>query len=164
LAGQGQKGFGGQGVRTAPVLFGGARSLPLAFIRGCIRKKKNTMVMQRIVLISLVVFLAVVSLSTAVYAAESVTVTGEVIDTYCYSMAGAKGEAHRQCALECAKKGIPLGLLEDGTNKVYVLLPSKNASPLPPSVIDNMARKVTITGKVVESGGSRFVTVESVKS
>lgn len=122
------------------------------------------MVLQRLVLVSLVVFVTIVSLSAAAYAAESVTVTGEVIDTYCYSMAGAKGEGHRQCALECAKKGIPVGLLEDGTNKVYVLLPSKNASPLPQSVIDNMARKVTITGKVAESGGSRFLTVESVKS
>lgn len=92
------------------------------------------------------------------------TVRGEVIDTYCYSLAGAKGEGHRQCALECAKKGIPVGLLEDGTNKVYVLLPNKDKSSLPQAVIDNMARKVTITGKVVESGGSRFLTVESVKS
>ena len=122
------------------------------------------MVAQRLVVASFLVFLTIVSLSAAAYAAESVTVTGEVIDTYCYSMAGAKGEGHRQCALECAKKGIPVGLLEDGTNKVYVLLPSKNASPLPQSVIENMARKVSITGKVVESGGSRFLTVESVKS
>jgi len=122
------------------------------------------MAMQRIVLVSFVMFLAIASLSATVYAAESVTVKGEVIDTYCYSTVGARGEGHRQCALECAKKGIPVGLLEDGTNKVYVLLPSKNASPLPQAVIDNMARKVTITGKVIESGGSRFLTVESVKS
>ena len=122
------------------------------------------MVMQRIVPVSFVVFLAIVSLSAAVYAAESVTVTGEVIDTYCYSMAGAKGEGHRKCALECVSKGIPVGLLEDGTNKVYVLLPNKDKSSLPQTVVDNMARKVTITGKIVESGGSRFLTVESVRS
>jgi type 1 fimbria pilin len=120
--------------------------------------------LQRLVTGCSILLLVIVAASAAAYAAESVTVTGEVIDTYCYSMAGAKGEAHRQCALECAKKGIPVGLVEDGTNKVYVLLPSKNASPLPQSVIDNMARKVTITGKVVESGGSRFLTVESIKS
>lgn len=120
--------------------------------------------LQRLVTVCSILLLVIAVTSAAAYAAESVTVTGEVIDTYCYSTAGARGEAHRQCALECAKKGIPVGLLEDGTNKVYVLLPSKNASPLPQSVIDNMARKVTITGKVVESGGSRFLTVESVKS
>ena len=119
---------------------------------------------QRLVTGCSILLLVIVAAAATAYAAESVTVTGEVIDTYCYSMAGAKGEGHRQCALECAKKGIPVGLLEDGTNKVYVLLPSKNASPLPQSVIDNMARKVTITGKVVESGGSRFLTVESIKS
>jgi hypothetical protein len=44
--------------------------------------------------------------SIPVYAAESVKVTGEIIDTYCYTLAGAKGEAHRKCAIECVKKGI----------------------------------------------------------
>ena len=95
--------------------------------------------------------------------AQSVTVKGEVIDTYCYALMGAKGESHRQCAIDCVKKGIPAGLLEDGTNKVYVLLPNKDKSPLPTAVIDKMAKKVTITGKVYTSGGSQFLTIESIK-
>jgi hypothetical protein len=98
-----------------------------------------------------------------IYAAETVTVKGEVIDTYCYALMGAKGESHRQCAIDCVKKGIPAGLLEDGTNKVYVLLPNKDKSPLPTAVIDKMAKKVTITGKVYTSGGSQFLTIESIK-
>ena len=98
-----------------------------------------------------------------VYAAETVSVTGELIDTYCYGLMGAKGPSHRQCAIDCVKKGIPAGLLEDGTNKVYVLLPNKDKSGLPPAVLDKMAQKVTITGKVVEKGGSQFLTIESIK-
>ena len=98
-----------------------------------------------------------------VYAAETVMVTGEPIDTYCYVLMGAKGGSHRECAIECVKKGIPAGLLEDGTNKVYVLLPDKDKSPLPKAVIENMGRKVTITGKVYTSGGSQFLTVESIR-
>lgn len=46
-------------------------------------------------------------------AAESVTVTGEVIDTFCFALMGAKGESHRQCGLDCAEAGIPVGLLEE---------------------------------------------------
>jgi hypothetical protein len=65
-----------------------------------------------------------------VYAAEAVTVKGEVIDTYCYALMGAKGEGHRQCAIDCVKAGIPAGL-EEGTGKVYVLLPSKDKTGLP---------------------------------
>ncbi len=98
-----------------------------------------------------------------VYAADTVSVKGEIIDTYCYTLMGAKGESHRQCAIDCVKAGIPAGLLEDGTNKVYVLLPNKDKTGLPKEVVDKMAQKVTITGKVVAKGGSQFLTVESIK-
>ena len=112
---------------------------------------------------TLISFLAVISGLALVYGAENVSVTGEIIDTYCYSLMGAKGASHRQCAIDCVKKGIPAGLLEDGTNKVYVLLPNKDKSPLPKAVIDKMAQKVTVTGKVYTSGGSQFLTIESIK-
>jgi hypothetical protein len=100
-----------------------------------------------------------------VYAAgKAVTLKGEVIDTYCYSTMGAKGESHRQCAIDCFKAGIPAGLLENGTNKVYVLLPNKDKTSLPQSeILEKMGRQATITGKVYVSGGSQFLTVESIK-
>ncbi len=94
---------------------------------------------------------------------KSVTVTGEVIDTFCYALMGAKGPSHRQCGLDCVKAGIPAGLLEDGTGTVYVLLPAKDKKPVPPEAVEKMGGKATITGKMVEVGGSRFLTVESVK-
>jgi len=107
--------------------------------------------------------LAIMGGSVLVYGAETVSITGEIIDTYCYSLMGAKGASHRQCAIDCVKKGIPAGLLENGTNKVYVLLPNKDKSPLPKEVIDKMAQKVTVTGKVYASGESQFLTIESIK-
>jgi hypothetical protein len=105
----------------------------------------------------------VVTAGSTALRAENATVTGEVIDTFCFASMGAKGESHRPCGLECAKKGIPVGLLEDKTNKVYVLLPAKDKGTLPPEVIDKMGRKATVTGKTYTSGGSQFLTVESVK-
>jgi hypothetical protein len=108
-------------------------------------------------------FWLILSCLMPVQAAEKVTVTGEVIDTYCYALMGVKGESHRQCAIDCINAGIPAGLLEDGTNKVYVLLPNKDKSGLPKEVINKAGRKATITGKVYASGGSQFLTVESVK-
>ncbi len=106
--------------------------------------------------------LMVLGIFTSVYA-QSVTVKGEVIDTYCYALMGAKGESHRQCAIDCVKAGIPAGVLEEGTGKVYVLLPNKDKSGLPKGVIDKMGRMATITGKAYTSGGSNFLTVESIK-
>jgi len=102
-------------------------------------------------------------IASAAYAAESVKVTGEIIDTYCYAAMGAKGESHRNCGIGCATKGIPVGILQDGTGKVYVLLPEKDGGSLPKSVVDAMAHKVTITGKAYTVGGSQFLTVESLK-
>ncbi len=105
----------------------------------------------------------VLSLVLPVYA-QSVTVKGEVIDTYCYALMGAKGESHRQCAIDCFKAGIPAGLLENGTNKVFVLLPNKDKTSLPQKdILEKMGRQATITGKVYTSGGSNFLTVESIK-
>ena len=95
--------------------------------------------------------------------AQSVTLKGEVIDTYCYALMGAKGESHRQCAIDCVKAGIPAGLLEEGTGKVYVLLPNKDKTGLPKGVVDKMGRMASITGKAYTSGGSNFLTVESIK-
>lgn len=107
--------------------------------------------------------LAGLLLATQVCAADTVTVKGEVIDTYCYALMGAKGESHRKCGIACIEKGIAAGLLESGTDKVYVLLPNKDKSPLPKGVIDKMGRQATVTGKAVTIGGSQFLTVESIK-
>jgi len=115
------------------------------------------------ILCVLVSFLMVLNIVLPVYAAETVTVKGEVIDTYCYSLMGAKGESHRQCAIDCVKAGIPAGLLEEGSGKVFVLLPNKDKTGLPKGVIDKLGRMATITGKAYTSGGSNFLTVESIK-
>ncbi|MBF0570484.1 MAG: hypothetical protein HQL12_01300 [Candidatus Omnitrophica bacterium] len=92
----------------------------------------------------------------------SIKVTGEVIDTFCYLSMGAHGEGHRQCGLDCAKKGIPVGIMENGTGKIYVLLPVKENTALPDAVVDKMGRTATVTGHAYAKGGSQFLTVESV--
>jgi hypothetical protein len=98
-----------------------------------------------------------------VYAAETVTVKGELVDTYCYTLMGARGENHRQCAIDCAKAGAPAGLVQEGTEKLYVLLPNKAKAGLPKGLIDRVGTVVLITGKVYVCGGSNFLTVESFK-
>ena len=119
--------------------------------------------MRKIIILGVLAsFLILLNMFTVVHA-QTVTVKGEVIDTYCYALMGAKGESHRQCAIDCVKAGIPAGLLEEGTGKVYVLLPNKDKAGLPKEVIDKMGRTASVTGKAYNSGGSSFLTVESVK-
>jgi hypothetical protein len=111
--------------------------------------------------LSLVLMLGFASFAMA--AGSETSVTGYLRDTFCYTILGAHGPSHRQCALKCAKAGIPVGLVKKGTDTMYILLPPKNEEGLPADVINNMEKEVTVTGKKYSKDGVRFLTVESVK-
>jgi len=91
------------------------------------------------------------------------SVTGNIEDAYCYGTMGAKGAGHKACAIKCVSAGIPATLIESGTEKAYILLPNKDASPLPDSVIQRMEDRVTVTGKEYSKNGVDYLVVESVK-
>ena len=91
------------------------------------------------------------------------SVTGNMRDGFCNTTMGAQGPSHKKCAISCAQAGIPVVMVEKGTNKSYILIPNKDDSPLPKAVIDKMEDDVTITGKVYEKDGTNFLQVESVK-
>jgi hypothetical protein len=93
----------------------------------------------------------------------STSVTGNLEDAYCYGTMGAKGAGHKQCAIKCASAGIPVTLIEKGTEKSYILLPNKDASALPQDVISRMEDQVTVTGKEYNKNGTEYLVVESVK-
>ena len=92
-----------------------------------------------------------------------VTIKGELVDSLCYVAMAAKGSGHKQCAMDCAKAGIPISILEDGTGKLYTVLPKEDKTGYPASVISKMGDPVTLKGDLYENGGNRYVTVESVE-
>ena len=94
---------------------------------------------------------------------QEITIKGELVDSLCYVAMAAKGAGHKQCAIDCAKAGIPISILEDGTGKMYTVLPKEDETGYPASVIDNMGETVTLKGDLYENGGNRYVTVESVE-
>ena len=95
--------------------------------------------------------------------ASEKAVTGTLEDSFCFVTMAAHGAGHKKCAAGCAKKGIPVALVETGTDKMYVLLPPKNDSELPADVIDKMESEVTVTGDVYDKGGVTYLTVKSLK-
>ena len=115
--------------------------------------------------LALMVLLATVMVAPAAIAADGgeKSVTGNIEDSYCYGTMGAKGAGHKACAIKCVSKGIPATLIESGTEKAYILLPNKDASPLPDSVIQRMEDHVTVTGKEYSKNGVDYLVVESVK-
>lgn len=106
-----------------------------------------------------------IGLACVVYAAsgDEKSVTGTLEDSYCYGTMGAKGAGHKECAMKCASKGIPVVLIEKGSEKSYIVLPPKNEAPVPDYVIKHMEDEVTVTGKEYSKNGVEYLTAESVK-
>ena len=93
--------------------------------------------------------------------AHAATISGELIDSYCYAHARITGPAHAACALKCVRAGIPAALLETGTRRVFVLLPARDASALPAPLVAQMGHSVAIDGDVLPANGTTFLIVKS---
>jgi hypothetical protein len=91
------------------------------------------------------------------------TITGDIIDPSCWVMNGAKGEAHKECMIACAKAGQTLAILEKKTNKVYILAAERPGEDPNKSVLDYAGQSVLVKGKVFTRGGIMAIQVASVE-
>ena len=101
------------------------------------------------------------SLVAPVFAAE-ITVKGEVVDVACSTKKGegGKGDAHASCAMACAKKGMPVGILT--TDAVYTVT-GDYAANNNAKLLDFVAKQVVATGEVTEKDGVKSLNVKSIK-
>ena len=88
-------------------------------------------------------------------------VSGELVDTYCWTTQFSGGPDHAACAINCAKRGIPVAIVDRRSRRAFVLVPARNQMSLPPGLIEAMGQQVTIRGDVFERGGTEFATVRS---
>ncbi len=101
-------------------------------------------------------------------AAEQQTLTGELIDSWCYYsgvMGGPDatlGSAHHTCAMWCAAGGIPVGLLtEDGT--VYMVLSFVGEDPVSSDkLLDLQTHEVTVEGTTYNRDGLNYLTIDTI--
>ena len=94
--------------------------------------------------------------------AAPVTLTGEVLDLYCYMAhpTSAVGAEHMKCAQACIKKGMPVGFLgADGT--VYLII-GKDHDPVNATLADWAGKKATITGHVKENKSLKAIELVSI--
>jgi hypothetical protein len=91
------------------------------------------------------------------------TIIGEVIDPACWVINGAKGEAHKECMVACAKSGQTLAILEKKTNKIYILATERPGDDPNRGVIDYAGQTVLVKGKVYSRGGLIAIQVASVE-
>jgi hypothetical protein len=97
---------------------------------------------------------------TSVGAAASVQ--GELVTIMCVAKNGPKGQgdAHVDCAVDCAKKGYPLAILAaDGTlYKITGTLTADNNVKLQPL----LAKTVVATGEISDADGEKTIDAATV--
>ena len=94
-------------------------------------------------------------------AADFKTIRGEIIDITCAIRHDAKGPEHEKCALYCANLGMPLGLLEDGTGKIYLILPSGHGDPKE-AVLPFISKRVKAEAIVYTAGDLTGIEVVEI--
>ncbi|MGD0037971.1 MAG: hypothetical protein ABSC53_11855 [Bacteroidota bacterium] len=97
---------------------------------------------------------------------KQITIVGEVVESQCYitGLNGpGKGLSHKDCALKCAKGGIPLSILEDKTGTLYLAGQSKKAmAGANELLLPFVAEKVKVTGRLFEKGGMKMLLISKV--
>ncbi len=91
-------------------------------------------------------------------AQEDVTVQGEILDMTCYLHKGSTGRRHRACAVMCAEKGLPIGILTD-KDEVFLLIEDHD-DPAPYAAAAKLAgRKAALKGKKYSKGAVTGIMV-----
>jgi type 1 fimbria pilin len=105
----------------------------------------------------------VAALAIPALAQNSVTITGELVDTACALKKGegGKGADHAACAMACAKRGQAQGILT--SDAMYTVASGDYTANNNAKLLDFVAKKVTVTGEVHEHDGQKMITIKSIK-
>ena len=90
------------------------------------------------------------------------TITGEIIDITCYMRCDSRGGKHIKCGSYCANLVMPLGLLEDKTDSIYLIIPADHEDPKG-SVLPYMGKKIKVDAVLYIMGGLTGLQVEKIE-
>jgi hypothetical protein len=98
--------------------------------------------------------------TTATGAAQEQTLTGEVVDVFCYLSHGKEGlgKGHAGCAKKCIQSGLPVAIKVG--NQLY-LASMADHTAANQKLGDLAAEQVTVRGKVMEADGQRLIAISS---
>ena len=99
---------------------------------------------------------------------KEITITGVITDVKCHlnGMAADMEGEHLQCAIDCIKGGLPVGVVEEKTDNLYTLIPAKGMKGANEDLVKYVEKKVKLTGSMKEAGGTKmffYTRVEEVK-
>lgn len=92
------------------------------------------------------------------------TITGQMIDMACYFKHDSRGAEHKQCARECAQKGLPMAILSDD-GKIYQIMGSghDDLKTVNATLLDYTEEKVVAVGLVYEKNGTNVIVISKIK-
>ena len=94
-------------------------------------------------------------------AAQPRTVVGEIVDVRCVEKsADNAGDAHRDCALSCARRGAVMGI--QAADGLYIITGGYTAENNA-KLIAFVARQVEATGEATERNGRRTIRAREIK-
>jgi len=107
------------------------------------------------------------SLVMVAFAAETtpkeVAVKGYVLDSACAFTKGLKKPISAECATACAKAGSPLVILTASGTIYWPIADSTPSSSQNDKLLPFAGKKVSISGKVFERGGSKAIVISKIE-
>ncbi|MFH1063376.1 MAG: hypothetical protein V1747_10925 [Candidatus Omnitrophota bacterium] len=122
-----------------------------------------------------VFFLAVLSILLVNYAicadfntsetnSNLTTIVGKIIDVSCYVENSSKDWENKACVVNVLKVGQPAGILEENTNKLYIISKTPgHAVNLAAELIPYAAEKVRVKGIVNSRGGVNTIDIREIE-
>ena len=95
-------------------------------------------------------------------AATDQTLTGEVVDVFCYLSHGKEGlgKGHAGCAKKCIKSGLPVAIKVG--DQLY-LAAMESHDPANTALADFAGQQVTVHGQVREGDGQYLISITSIE-
>jgi hypothetical protein len=141
----------------------GEVSVPLSTDAGATRFEGNSPDADRAVAATIEVTLPDTSLSMSF--PLQATLTGEIVDIDCLARLGeaGRGSIHAECARECIRNGMPVGLSVGKTIYMVTLAGDGTDRSANERLAEYAGRQVEVTGRVRESNGFKVFELADVK-
>jgi len=95
---------------------------------------------------------------------QPATIKGYVLDSACAFTKGLKKPISAECAVACAKTGSPLVILTDNGTIYWPISDATPAQGQNDRLMEFAGKRVAVTGKVYQGGGSRAVVIATIEA
>ena len=112
----------------------------------------------------LIIVLLCFCLAATATAADDVTVKGEVVDLVSYMVSGTRANSPQgiEIVKASAEGGNPLGILEDGTGRLYVVTMKQANTAANATLSPYIGSRITAKGQLYTKGGTRVLILTTI--